>query len=233
VFHQEWKDFQFSILGANGLTEIKNANQAAIDGLEMDINWAATYNLQIGAGVAFYDAKLTDNFCGWTDENGKSVTVCPAGTLNPNGTFDDPTDDFAVDGPEAPDGTQLPVTPKFKGNLIARYNFNIGSFDSFVQGAVVHVGERKSDLRLLERGILGKLDAYTTADLSAGISKNSWSLSVYVNNVFDERADISRFTNCAETVCGAAGVVPEYPNGQVYTVTNQPRTFGVRFSQEF
>jgi outer membrane receptor protein involved in Fe transport len=51
MFHQEWKDFQFSILGANGLTEIKNANQASIDGLEMDINWAATYNLQIGAGA--------------------------------------------------------------------------------------------------------------------------------------------------------------------------------------
>ncbi|WP_457096997.1 TonB-dependent receptor [Lysobacter sp. P5_B9] len=213
LFHQEWKDFQFSILGANGLTEIKNANQASIDGLEMDVNWAATYNLQLGAGAAFYDAKLTENYCGFTDDNGNPVTDCP--------------------DPEAPDGTQLPVTPKFKGNLIARYNFNIGSFDSFVQGAVVHVGDRKSDLRLLERGILGDLPAYTTADLSAGISKNSWSLSVYVNNVFDERAQINRFTNCAETVCGAAGVVPEYPNGQVYTVTNQPRTFGVRFSQEF
>ena len=31
----------------------------------------------------------------------------------------------------------------------------------------------------------------------------------------------------------AAGVVPEYPNGQVYTVVTQPRTIGVRFSQEF
>src|SRR5207342_2853763 len=164
LFHQEWKDFQFSILGANGLTEIKNANQASIDGLEMDVNWAATYNLQLGAGAAFYDAKLTENYCGFTDDNGNPVTDCP--------------------DPEAPDGTQLPVTPKFKGNLIARYNFNMGSFDSFVQGAVVHVGDRKSDLRLLERDILGDLPAYTTADLSAGISKNSWSLSVYVNNVF-------------------------------------------------
>ena len=233
AFHQEWKDFQFSILGANGLTEIKNANQASIDGMEMDLNWAATYNLQIGAGAAFYDAKLTENFCGWTDENGKSVTVCPPGTINPNGTFDDPTDDFAVDGPEAPDGTQLPVTPKFKGNLIARYNFNIGSLDAFVQAAAVHVGKRKSDLRLVEREIIGDLDAYTTTDLSAGISKNNWSLSVYLNNATDERADIYRFTNCAETVCGAAGVVPEYPNGQVYTVTDKPRTFGIKWSQEF
>ncbi|HEY5849469.1 MAG TPA: TonB-dependent receptor [Lysobacter sp.] len=213
VFHQEWEDFQFSILGANGLTEIKNANQASIDGLEMDINWAATYNLQIGAGVAFYDANLTENYCGFTDDAGNPVTECA--------------------DPEAPDGTRLPVTPEFKGNVIARYNFTLGSMDAFFQGDVVHVGSRTSDLRILERGILGDLDSYTVADLSAGVSRNNWTLSVYLNNVFDERADIYRFASCAETVCGASGVVPEYPNGQIYTVTNQPRTLGIRFGQKF
>ena len=79
VFRQEWKDFQFCILGANGLTEIKNANQAQIDGLEMELNWAATYNLQISGGAAFYDAKLTENFCGCLD--GEIVTDCPAGSV--------------------------------------------------------------------------------------------------------------------------------------------------------
>src|SRR4029453_5951557 len=85
VFHQEWEDFQFSILGPNGLTQNKNANPASIGGLEMDVNWAATYNLQISAGVAFYDAQLTENYCGFTDVNGKPVTDCPAGSLNPDG----------------------------------------------------------------------------------------------------------------------------------------------------
>jgi iron complex outermembrane receptor protein len=226
VFHQEWEDFQFSILGANGLTEIKNANQASIDGLEMDLNWAATYNLQLGAGAAFYDAKLTDNYCGKTNLAGVPLTNCPLGEI-------DPETGEPFEGPEAPDGTQLPVTPKFKGNLTARYTFDVGSMQAFVQGAAVHVGERTSDLRIAEREILGDLDAYTTADFSAGISKDNWSLSVYVNNAFDERAEISRFTNCSESVCGASGVVPEYPNGQVYTVTNQPRTFGIKWSQEF
>lgn len=233
VFRQDWEDFQFSILGANGLTEIKNANQARINGAEMELNWAASYNLNISGGVAFYDAKLTENFCGWTDEAGQSVTVCPAGTLNPNGTFDDPTDDFAVDGPEAPSGTQLPVTPEFKGNLTARYSFDVGSYQAYLQGGVVHVGDRTSDLRIAEREILGDMPAYTTLDLSAGIARDSWSLDLFVSNATDERATISRFTQCAESVCGASGIVPEYPNGQVYTVTNQPRTVGVRFSQKF
>ena len=47
VFRQTWDDFQFSYLGQNGLTEIRNANSAQIDGLERDLSWAATYNLQI------------------------------------------------------------------------------------------------------------------------------------------------------------------------------------------
>ena len=226
AFRQEWEDFQFSILGANGLTEIKNANQARINGLEMDLNFAATYNLQLTAGMAFYDAKLTANYCGLTDLDGKPLTECVAGTINP-----DTGEEF--NGPEAPSGTQLPITPEFKGNLIARYTFDVGSMESFVQGALVYVGERESDLRLIEREILGKLDAYTTFDLSAGIRKNNWSVSAYVSNLFDERADLSRFTQCGEQVCGAPGVVPEYPDGQVYTITNQPRTFGIRFSQDF
>ncbi|HJW05168.1 MAG TPA: TonB-dependent receptor [Rhodanobacter sp.] len=214
VFQQDWKDFQFSILGANGLTEIKNANQARIRGLEAELNWAATYNLQLSAGAAFYDAKLTATYCGFTDANGTPVTDCPGAEL-------------------APKGTQLPVTPKFKGNLVARYTFDIGQNEAFVQGALVHVGERKSDLRLLENGLTGNLAAYTTMDLSAGFHKNGWTVDVYVNNLFDKRAQLYKYAECAEAVCAAHGVVAQYPNGQVYTVTNPPRTIGVRFTQEF
>lgn len=224
VFQEEWEDFQFSILGANGLTEIRNANQAQIRGLEMDLNWAATYNLRVTGGVGFYDAELTENYCGWTDSNGDPVTVCPPGTVDPDGNV--------VDGPQAPDGTRLPVTAKFKGNLTGRYMFNIGGFEAFVQGSLMHEGERTSDLRLAERDLLGDLPSYTMFDLSAGIRKNNWALDVYVKNAGDERAQYNRFTVCAESVCGANGVVPEYPNGQVYSTVSQPRTFGVRFSQE-
>jgi iron complex outermembrane receptor protein len=213
VFRQDWEDFQFSILGANGLTEIKNANQARINGAEFSLAFAATYNLQLTAGAAFYDAELTENYCGFTDDDGNPVTECA--------------------DPEAPEGTQLPVTPKMKGNLTARYTFDVAGGEAFLQGAVVHVGDRKSDLRLAEREILGDLDAYTTVDVSAGYRRNDWKVDVYVNNLFDERGELNRFTQCAESVCGAAGVVPEYPNGQVYTVVTQPRTIGVRFSQEF
>ncbi len=226
VFREKWNDFQFSILGANGLTEIKNANQARIDGLEAQLNWQASYNLQLSAGMALYDAKLTANYCGFTTADGTPVTSCPAGAI-------DPTTGVAMTGPEAPKGTQLPVTPRFKGNLIARYSFNLGAGDAYVQAAVVHVGERRSDMRVEANTVLGNLAAYTTADLSAGITKKSRSLDVYVNNVFDKRGQLYKFVECDTSICGAHDVVPQYPNGQIYTVPTLPRTIGIRFRQDF
>ena len=226
VFRETWNDFQFPILGANGLTEIKNANSARIDGLEAQVNWQATYNLTLTAGMAVYDAKLSANYCGFTDANGRPITHCPAGSINPQ-------DGSVVDGPLAPKGTQLPITPRFKGNLIARYSFSLGQNDAFVQAALVHVGSRTTDLRLSERSLLGDLPAYSSLDLSAGMQKHSWSFNIFVNNVFDKRGAQYKYTECGVDVCGAHGVVAQYPNGQVYTGFNQPRTVGVRFKQDF
>jgi outer membrane receptor protein involved in Fe transport len=117
----------------------------------------------------------------------------------------------------------LPITAKVKGNVTGRYTFDVGDYAWYLQGAVVHEGERKSDLRLTERGILGNLPAYTTVDLSAGFGKDSWKVDFYIRNAGDKRGQISRFAQCAEAVCGE----------QTYIIPIQPRIFGIKFSQEF
>jgi outer membrane receptor protein involved in Fe transport len=218
VFQEDWNNFQFAVLGAQGLTEIRNAPQARIRGLEGELNWAATYNLRLSGGFSIYDSKLTKNYCAQL-VNEQPVTNCS--------------------DPAAFSGTQLPATPRFKGDLTARYSFDLGSYDAFVQGAMVHVGKRRSDLRDTESSILGSLPSYTLFDLSAGVNKNGASLEFYVKNLFNTTAESWRFTECGEAVCGNAGhvVVPGSPgytnNGSVYTVPSQPRTFGIRFSQDF
>ena len=40
--------------------------------------------------------------------------------------------------PARKDGTRLPVTPTFKGNVIGRYSFALGDFDADVQGSYVY-----------------------------------------------------------------------------------------------
>lgn len=209
IFRQDWDDFQFSYLGQNGLTEIRNAAQARIEGAEIDLKWAATYNLAISGGFAWYDAKLTEDYCAETDAEGRPVAAC-FGPL--------------ADSPDrAFKGSRLPVTARFKGNLTGRYTRDVGEYEAHFQTSVFHQGDRTTDLREAQRNLLGDLDAYTLVDFSAGVRKGNWALDVFLKNAFDERTELARFAQCATLVCG----------NQPYTVTSQPRTFGVRFSQEF
>jgi outer membrane receptor protein involved in Fe transport len=234
VFREDWKDFQFAVLGLNGLTDIRNAAQAQIQGIEGELAWAVNYSLTLSGGFAFYDPKLTANFCGWLNPTtGKSETVCPAGTVNPI------TGDV-VDGPQAPKGSQLPVTSKFKGNLTARYTWDIGEYEAYWQGTFVHEGKRTNDLRLLENSIYGNSPAYNTFDFAIGVKKNNWSVDLFIKNAFDQHVEYGRFVDCPETVCGnrpsgdpVYPVPPQYANGQVYRVPGQPRTIGLRFEQTF
>ena len=216
VFREDWKDFQFSYLGQNGLTEIRNANSARIEGVELDLQWAATYNFMLSGGLAYYDAKLTADYCGFTDAAGNPVSTCPPGTINPQ--TGDP-----VDGPQASKGTRLPITSKIKGNITGRYTWDVGAYEAYVQGAAFHQGDRRTDLRDAENTLLGDLDGYTLLDLSAGWQRGQWKLDFFLKNVFDKRTELTKFAECATLVCG----------NQPYIVSTPPRTLGVRFSREF
>jgi iron complex outermembrane receptor protein len=218
LFTQDWEDFQFSFLGQNGLTIIQNANQARINGLEMDMTWVVGGGLVLNGGVAFIDAELTEDYCGVANpDTSEPITVCPAGV-------DSGFEEIGVfEGPQATKGADLPVSPKFKGNVTARYEFPLGSFDAHVQGALVYAGKRWADLRLEAREIIGRLDSYSIFDFAAGIDNGTYSVELFVGNAFDERAEVTRFAQCAEETCGL----------QTYTVTTPPRTFGVRFGQKF
>jgi iron complex outermembrane recepter protein len=224
VFQEDWKDIQYSFLppSGSGLTVIRNAGDARVRGLEADVSWAATYNFRVNGGLAYYDTELKQDYCGFNDINGVPVQDCPPGTVIPNDPAD-PTDDGVVLVTPAPKGSRLPVTPEFKGNLTGRYTFDIGTFEAYWQAAVVYVGERHSALLVTDRAAFGDLDAYTQVDLSAGIKRGNWGLDFYLKNATDERAELSKFSQCATEVCGF----------QPYTINSVPRMFGVRFSQEF
>jgi outer membrane receptor protein involved in Fe transport len=224
VFQEDWKDFQFALLGANGLTEIKNSAQARIRGLESDLTFAATDRFTVSAGVALIDSELTANYCGFVDQNGKIETrnPCPDWDNANDGGFDgDPlTTELA---PLAPKGTELPVTPKFKANLTLRQEFRLGSFDAYWRGSYIYKGKSRADLRDLENSILHDQPSYQLVDFSAGLSRGNYTLELSVNNAFDERPVLYRFVQCLETVCGT----------EPYVVSGPPRTIGLKFSQKF
>jgi outer membrane receptor protein involved in Fe transport len=232
---QEWDDFQYSLLGQNGLTEITNVGSAQINGLEMDLSWAATDRLSITAGVSFLNSELTDNYCGFYDENLQPVKTADCARRDPD------TDEVFFSNPEAPDGTQLPIMPEVKGNLTARYEFQIGALNAHVQGAVVYVGERESDLRIAERELMGNLPSYTIADFTAGIGNDSWTLELIIANAFDERAELGKTTQCSEILTFDLGTTYDKSDdfstplcgAQPYVFTAPPRGIGLKFSQRF
>jgi outer membrane receptor protein involved in Fe transport len=198
LFMQSWDDFQISFQGANGITQVANGPSAEVNGLETQLQWLPVDELLISATAAFYDSQLKDDYANF-DAAGNVVSV------------------------NAPKGTALPITPKFKGNIVARYGFNLGGFDAHVQGSVAHAGKAASRLALDANAIIGDIEANTTADLSAGIAKDNYSIDVFVQNVGNEDAALYKTAQCAESVCGV----------QPYGIRPQPRTFGIKFTQKF
>jgi outer membrane receptor protein involved in Fe transport len=246
AFFEDWKDFQFGFLGENSLTQIVNAGNAEIRGLEADLTWAATDRFLIGGGVAYIDSELTEDYCGFLDANRKPETrsPCPSPAVDADGN---PILDSGGDPiilllpPQAPKGTRLPVTAKFKANLTGRYTFNLGSFDAHLQAALVYVGSRWPDLRTTlvsvdgasfstspgQRYILGEEPAYTVVDFTAGLKKDNYAVELFINNAFDERAQLDRWAQCDAAVCGGI------PGKGIYITPNTPRMIGIRFGQRF
>jgi outer membrane receptor protein involved in Fe transport len=221
VFYQEWDDFQFSLLGANGLTEIKNAAGAEIKGVEMDLTWALSDTFQVSGGVAYIDSELTAPYCGFVDPATQvPVAVDPCPDLQDSNGDGDTTDFVA---PEAREGTPLPVTPEWKGNLTLRQDFTLGEFESYWRASYIYKGSSRADLRDAANEILGEQPSYDIIDFSLGADRGSWGLELFVNNVTDERTVLYRTVQCAESICGA----------EPYIYTTPPRTIGLKFTQNF
>jgi outer membrane receptor protein involved in Fe transport len=236
AFIEKWDDFQYSYTGENGLSNIKNAGSAKITGIETYVDWAATEQWRFSAGATWLDPTLEQNFCEivlpWDDDDDPDTPpsdVCPVEAF-------------------AKKGVRLPGSPTFKGNLIARYTFNIGGFDGDVQGSYVYQNDVIADLIPWNRQWTGNQGAFGIADFSASLRKGAYSLTLFISNAFDERADEYKYQECVVEVCGTAGafniadtpwsdsLYGPYPLPHPYTTytgTNQPRTIGLIFRQEF
>ena len=217
IYQLDWSDIQLSFLGENGLTEIRSAGNARIRGAEFDLYARAADGLTFSFGAAFNDAEITDDFCLFSN---------PAADCTIPGPDGDPNDTLA------PAGTRLPITARFKANALARYEFELGGLDAHFQTNLVHEGSRTSDLRLLERSLLGRLPAYTTVDLSTGVTNGRWSAELYVKNLFDVNGALGTTIQCVETTCGDPDGLTQI-GGKIYTFATRPRMIGLRVGTRF
>ena len=210
IYEQSWEKFQFAFLGQNSFTQIQNGPDATIRGVESDISWSPTANFTLNASGAYTDATTDTNLCAIVDPTfactgaGNSIT--------------------------APKGTRLPVTPRTKLSVTGRYEWELGNFQPYTQVVVSHRDSASTDIRtavdqlgttINPAALLGRLPSATTLDLAIGTTWNDWMAEIFMNNLTDERAQLTRFQQCGN--CSLRS----------YAVIEAPRTIGVRFGSKF
>jgi iron complex outermembrane recepter protein len=204
VFYERWSDMQLSVFGTSGITSIVNAANAGVKGIESELSWLPVDNLTLSGSGTYVDARTTQAYC------------------NPDPTTQVVTHNCA--DPNAPTGTALPVTPKLKLNGTARYKFDIGDYQSFVQGVVIHQSSSTSNLTISYNELTGNLPHFTTFDFSAGTGMKNWHVEAYIENAFDKRGELARVTQCTSAdTC--------FADYRVFAI--KPMNFGVKFGQKF
>ena len=225
AYQLNWADIQLSFLGANGLTEIRNAGDARIRGIEADLFLRLAPGLTWSTGASYNNAKLLNDFCQYSNPDNDCTIPGPDdrdADLNPE-----------VNSVLAPNGTRLPLTAKLKGSSRVRYEWNASdTIKAHVQALVTYEGSRRRDLRLLENGIYGNMKAYSLVDLAAGIDKGPWSVDLFAKNLLDARGQVTKGIQCPEQVCGDVGGNTAI-GGKVYTTLVRPRTIGLRIGRKF
>jgi outer membrane receptor protein involved in Fe transport len=187
VYLEKWRDFQFAFLGPNGLTEIQNAGNAQIVGIEGDLTWRPFQGLTISGSGTVLHSEMT-NTTAFADK-----------------------------------GTRLPTSPEVKADIVARYEFPLGDLNGFAQVGVVYQGDSTIDIRPAESALIGTLPAYWLTNLSFGFDQGDYRFTVFLDNLFNERAVNGRYTECATGTCF----------GQPYDVVGRPFTAGVRLGRSF
>ena len=219
IFHENWKKFQFAFLGENSFTEIHNARDARINGLETDLSYVQRRP----------DAERGGRLHGRQDQGEHLQQVRATQRRIARRSFDG-LDDFIV----APSGTRLPITPKFKATATARYSWPVlADVKAHVQGErhLSRVGSvvapnadrarpgRQRQFPEPER-VPGKAALGDPGRPVRGLDWQKWNIEAFATNLFDKRIDISRQTACGS--CTRALVVP-----------GRPRTFGLRAGMKF
>ncbi len=203
----DWDNFQFGFLDftVSNLTIVQNVGNSRTKGLEWEATFAANDSNILTFAGSYNDAKLETPF--WRRDS-ERLDGLPA---------------------NAPAGTPMPYVPKLQLTGIWRSNFDIGSMPSFFQVAASYTGKRWNDLDTLNVPARVEMDAYSLVNLSAGVEGESWTLSVYARNVFDESATI----DVADPGYGGLANLQRPPGHAWTTSTNRPASYGVRYSYRF
>ncbi|MHB8811678.1 MAG: TonB-dependent receptor [Steroidobacteraceae bacterium] len=193
VYQENWSNAQVSFFcpqcGLGNLTYNTNGPDYRVKGLELQIAANLWHGLSVNGSAAWNSGELTNS---------------PALTGNIPGTadFGKPLTTFYVGGVATPiqnvygaKGSPLADSPPFEANLRVRYDFTWGDYLPYVQLGAQHQSHSQS--------ASGNVESYdqpewTTYDLSAGVAKDNWTVSLIGTNITD--ANKSLFTTSRQWI---------------------------------
>jgi outer membrane receptor protein involved in Fe transport len=204
LYQEVWKGTQIAIFdpGVTGnLIFTTNGPDYRVRGLETSFLARVTPHLTVTASAAWNTSEVVKTLPLVNPTTGQPINI-----VNPFGAL----------------GSPLAQSPPFQGNIRVRYEVPIGAYLAFCQVGAARQGGSYASTDKLTKTLQGQSVAFydpgfTTYDASLGVSKDTWNVQLYGQNLSDTRAILFSSYNDfvkAETI-------------------NRPRTLGLRFAYQF
>ena len=204
AYYMKWSDFAVQIEDPQPVTfqlGFVNLPSAKIPGVEVEFAVTINDEWQVDGSVAWNDAQIDQaTTLTLTDVDGNDFS-------------------FSVS-----DGARLPLAPDWSAALGIEYRSSAARLlnaQPFARLDLAYVGESVNSLEGIESIVSGNpvetQAAYDTGNLRFGLEGENWSGSIFVDNLWDERANLflsNRWATQRQSV-------------------NRPRTIGVQFRYEF
>lgn len=169
LFRIEIDDLQVSIFDGATAFLVDNAAEMVAEGLEVDLNWAATDSLTIGAAAAILDnrfERFTNSPC-WTIE----AVADPVGCLNGKDVSGEPNQ----------------FSPDFSANL--KFDHHLPITDSLELHSTLNVNYSDDYFTAADLDpVYARQDSWTKIDLRFALlpATDRWELAVVGKNITDE-----------------------------------------------
>ncbi|MEQ8692804.1 MAG: TonB-dependent receptor, partial [Pseudomonadales bacterium] len=174
AYYTEIEDFQTQTIDqVSQAFNVSNVGVFETAGVEIELDAAVTDDLFVSAGLAYTDA-VFDEFVG---------AQCYVGQTEAEG---------CTDGTQDLSGAEAPNSPDWKFNLLARYEFNLASWNAFVQGNY----SWQDDVFFREDlNPASFQESYGLFDMAIGARSpdDRFQVSFFVENVLDEDFAANRF----------------------------------------
>lgn len=218
AFHYKLEDLQLQVTDiGGGITSVRNAGDAEVDGIEFDVIYAATAYLNLGAGMGWQDAKFG------SVPNGQYFVPCAqAPSYEARGFTRVSTTCSDLGGLGLAElqgelkGNYLPHAPEWSGYVRATYTQELGNAGSVDYNAVLHYADNYY---------------YTSDNLYEEPSKTLVNANITWRSI-DEHYVVSVFSTNLTDEDYNTHKAPFGPSGG-WKVPGPPRLYGVRFGVNF